>query len=785
MTAIIKPHLLRSTALAWLLAASACSGGGGGGGVGSTPTPTPAPAPAPAPAPTPTPTPTPVPTPTPTGYDTAEYRATVGAVSANALAAYQVAATGLGIKVAVIDSGIDLQSQEFGDRISAASAPVAGNATIDDEGGHGTAVAFTIAGRRNGAGTHGIAFDATLIVARADTPGSCADSSGDGCSFGDSAIAKGIDLARTSGARVINISLGGEAANSIVIDAVNRATAAGIIIVVSAGNDYDTHPDTAVDPDPFAQFANLAQARGLVIIAGSVGANNARTPGGDAISAFSNRAGNSIAHYLTAVGESVRAPGLNDTAFSWSGTSFSAPQIAGAAALLAQAFPNLTGAQIVDILYQSARDAGAVGDDAIYGQGVLDLTKAFSPLGTSSVAGTHSVVSFSLNAMLSAPMGDARQGALGTVILDGYKRAFAIDLATTIDRSGPARTLTGMLQSQQRNYSAGLGGMTVAVTIAPVSGGASVSRMTLSGGQAEQARAIAGIVTRRMGSDASFAIGFAEGGATLTAQLAGRAEPAFLVARDPLQSQGFDSSIQGSTAVRQQFGAFGLTAAVESGKVLTRNADAMPALQSRYLRSGYDRASLALDRRLGGLRLGLTGTRLAEYDTVLGARFGDALGATRATSWFLDAAARWDMGAGWMIGGSYRQGWTLADVRGGLTGTGLIRTNAFAGDIGKYGVLGRSDSIGLRIAQPLRVARGGIDLRLPTYYDYDTLSVTQWSTQRLNLAPTGREIDMEARYGFPVAGGAVQTNLFLRKAPGNFAALSDDMGGAMRYSVAF
>jgi hypothetical protein len=309
--------------------------------------------------------------------------------------------------------------------------------------------------------------------------------------------------------------------------------------------------------------------------------------------------------------------------------------------------------------------------------------------------------------------------------------------------------------------------------------------MTLSGGQAEQARAIAGVVAKRLGSSASFAFGFAEGGATLTAQLAGRAEPAFLVARDPLQGQGFDSSIKGSTAMRQQFGSLGLTAAVESGQVLTRNADAMPALLNRYQRYGYDRASLALDRRFGGLNVGLTGTRLAEYDTVLGAHFGEALGGTRATSWFLDAAARWDMGAGWMLGGSLRQGWTMADVRGGLTGSGLIRTNAFAADMGKYGVFGRHDSFGLRVAQPLRVARGGIDLRLPTFYNYDTLSVTEWSTQRLNLAPGGREIDMEARYGFPILGGAVQTNLFWRKDPGNFAALSDDMGAALRYSVAF
>jgi len=157
----------------------------------------------------------------------------------------------------------------------------------------------------------------------------------------------------------------------------------------------------------------------------------------------------------------------------------------------------------------------------------------------------------------------------------------------------------------------------------------------------------------------------------------------------------------------------------------------------------------------------------------------------QATSWFLDAGLRWEMGQGWTLGGSLRKGWTMADVRGGLSGNGSIRTNAFAGDIGKTGIFGRFDSFGLRLAQPLRVASGGIDLRLPTNYDYDTLSVSEWTTQRLNLAPTGREIDLEARYGLPLWGGGLQTNLFWRKDPGNYADLSDDVGGALRWSTEF
>lgn len=784
-SAVLSSRLLQSAVLVGVVTVAACSGGGGSG-VGSTPTPPAAATPTPTPAPTPNPTPAPAPTPTPTptaNFDTAEYRASAGAVSANALVAYQRGATGAGIKVGVVDSGINVGSAEFPGRIAPESANVAGGTTIDDEGGHGTAVAFTIAGRRNDAGTQGIAFDATLVVARADTPGSCATASSgtdaSGCSFADSAIARGIDLAVGAGARVINVSLGGSAPAQSVVNAVNRATSAGVVIVISAGN------DGTADPDPFAQVANRGEARGLVIIAGSVAANDSRNPGADAISSFSDRAGNSTAHYLAAVGERVRAPDQNNVPYLWSGTSFASPQIAGAVALLAQAFPTLTGAQIVAILYASARDAGAAGVDAVYGQGVLDVTRAFQPIGSTSLAGTHSAASLGSNAILSAPIGDARQGALGAVILDGFDRAFAIDLARTITRSGPSRDLGAALQSRMRNYTSTFGGVSVALTVAPSDHGASVSRLYLSDAQATRARAIAGTVAGRLGSTAQFAVGFSQGGAALTAQLSGRRDPAFLVAPDAVSGSGFESGVRASSALRRQFGAYGLTVAVENGDVLARNPDAIEPLRYRYRRFGYDRATLALDRRFERLSVALAGTQLRESATVLGAHFGDALGATRATSWFLDGTARFEAGHGWSFGGAVRQGWTLADVQGGISGGGLMRTNAYAADIGKDGLLDRGDSFGVRVAQPLRVSHGGIDLRLPTAYDYDTLAVSDYTVQRLNLAPTGREIDVEARYAHGLWSGSLQTNLFLRRNPGNFAALGDDLGAALRWSVAF
>ncbi|MEI9853053.1 MAG: S8 family peptidase [Sphingomonas sp.] len=791
MRSAIRRRLGHGTAMAALLLVVAC--GGGSGGVSPTPAPPPAPAPTstptptpPAPTPTP-PAPTPTPAPSPGFYDTAEYRATVGAVSMHALAAYDRNATGAGVKVGVIDSGIDLQSAEFGDcgggigtggcRISAASRDTAGNPTIDDEAGHGTAIAFTIAGRRNGAATHGVSFDATLVVMRADKPGSCATADADdddsGCTFNNSDIAEGIDFARTAGARVINISLGGGTPSAGALAAMERATAAGVILVLAAGNEGDPNPDafTSGATDP-------AVGHGLIVIAGSVGAN-------DVISSFSNRAGTGQNAYLAAVGENVRAPDNTNTAFLWSGTSFSAPQISGAIALLAQAFPNLTGAEIVAILYASARDAGAAGTDPIYGRGILDLTRAFMPIGSMHVAGSRAPASASVNASLSAPMGDARQGPLAAVALDAFDRAYAMDLTATVGRQGPGRRLPALMAARDRGFTVGIGGARLAVTLAPAGDSIRMRQLALTGGDAAVARALAASVSGRLGSRAQFAIGASESGTALAGRLAGRAEPAFLVARDPVNTSGFDVDPAAAAAVRRSFGPWGVTLAGEYGAVLTRRDSQFPTLQWRPERFGYGRTTIGIDRRFGGLGLGLVATRLAEADTLLGARFTGALGAARADSVFIDLGTRWEPGGGWTLGGSLRRGWTFAHLRGGIAGSGTIRTGGFAADIGRLGVFGAGDRLGIRVAQPLRVSSGAIALMLPAGWDYASESVTGWRDTRINLAPRGREIDYEIAYSRPLWAGDVSGNLFVRRDPGHIAALPDDYGAAIRFTFGF
>src|SRR5206468_5783219 len=109
-----------------------------------------------------------------------EYQASNYSVAASAIAAYNAGATGQGIKIGIVDSGVNGSLSEFAGRIDPASGDVVGTRGVSDEGGHGTAVTAVAAAARNSSNTMGVAFNATIVSERADTVGSCAQK--DGCS---------------------------------------------------------------------------------------------------------------------------------------------------------------------------------------------------------------------------------------------------------------------------------------------------------------------------------------------------------------------------------------------------------------------------------------------------------------------------------------------------------------------------------------------------------------------------------------------------------------------------
>ena len=739
------------TGAALLLALlSGCGGDSSPGVVASTPVP--------APAPTAAPTPAPVPSPAPAvNYNTAEYQRSNAAVQAQAITAYNNGATGQGVLVGVIDSGVNASSPEFAGRISPLSGDFAGSRGIGDEGGHGTAVSDVLLGGKDDSGIHGVAFNATLLVLRTDTPGSCVTaamgSSDGGCSHNDNAIAAGLDAATAARARVVNISLGGSPPNSKLRDAIDRATAAGTIIVISAGNDGVTSPTAAANPDMLAQVANEPIAHGLVLIAGSVDPS-------DTLSDFSNKAGNGAAHYLAALGRRVRAVDQTGTAYLYSGTSFSAPAVAGAVALLAQAFPSLTPAQIVSLLYRSATDLGATGVDTTYGNGELNIARAFQPQGSTSIGKTAIAVSLTNNATLGAAMGDAGQGSLGAVIRDSYGRDFAVDLGTTVRRTVPQTMLAAALTQTSRTFAAEGRRASVAVSLAD----AAPQPLMLSSADARRASLLAGAASFEVTKTLHLGIGGGRGADGLAPAPQDVSTPAFLIADHSLQR-----APQAAFALRQRLGGIAVTIAAESGDMqLWQTSDFGPRADG-VRRYGYSTLTAGGDTTLGPVALSGKISRLDERATVLGGQLGAALGGSGAVTCFADVGVTFTPVRNWRFDAAYRQGWTRLSANE-VRGLSTLGTRALSIGGTRDQVLVAGDRLSVRYMEPLRVTSGGLDL---LYSD------------PLSLTPKGRERDWEGVYTRPLGTGVLSLNAYLRQQPGNFASAPRDVGAAVRYGFAF
>lgn len=718
------------------------------------------------------PPPPPPPPPSTTDFNTPEYQRSNAATKISAITAYTAGATGQGITAAVIDSGVNPALAEFSGKLSPASRDVAGSRGLGDEDGHGTSVSAVLLGAKNDSDTHGVAFNATLLALRTDTPGSCANTSADGgCSHSDQNIATALDIAVANGAKVVNLSLGGSAPNSTLRAAMSRATAAGTIIVISSGN------DGLANPDDFALVANDPLARNLIIVAGGVDDANA-------ISVFStggsNQAGTAANHYVVALANRVRTINETGAAVLASGTSYAAPAVAGTVALLAQAFPNLTSAQIVDLILKSARDLGATGVDSVYGYGLVDIASAFSARGSTSVAGTLAPVSLTDNGTLSAPMGDASLTGLSTVFQDVYGRAYRADLAGTFNRAHSGGGLWSALNPQGQTAGMGFGETGIALSISGDVRHGQPGPLALTSRDQQTARAMAGWVVSRLSRDTSFAMGFARSSGALIDQMALRKASQFLLAEAAGSNFGFRSTQGYSGAIRHEIGDFGLSVGWDKGNALVWSQ----ALRHRYDRLPYTAASVSLDRRFGPMELGLTAAQLDERETVLGARFGALFGRPGATTRFLSANVSLDAPSGWTLRGQWRQGWTRIGAGGVRPSSDHLMSTAWSFDATRDDLFARGDSFGVRLAQPLRVESGGLGLDLPITWDYATSSADT-ALQRVSLAPKGRELDAEMRYALPLWAGSLSTSLFWRNEPGHYASAPDDLGAAVQFAMPF
>ncbi len=279
-----------------------------------------------------------------------------------------------------------------------------------DEQGHGTSVAGVIGAHANNrTGIAGLAYDCKLVALRAfDATGNAEEDD----------VAAALLYAALNNVRVVNMSFGDVVDSPVIRDAIRVAASFGCVLVSSAGNTGTTSRQYPAGYDD-------------VIVVASTGETDLRSP-------FSST-GSLLT--LSAPGQAITTTAAGNRYRTVQGTSFASPYVAAAAAMLLEQRPTRTADEIRGILCESSVDLGEPGWDPFYGAGRLRVDAALDMPGASIVR-------------IDAPSNEeeidhATQSAIniiGTATSTSFS-AYAIDIGTGIE---PTSWTTLVRSSEQR-----------------------------------------------------------------------------------------------------------------------------------------------------------------------------------------------------------------------------------------------------------------------------------------------------------------------------------------------
>jgi subtilisin family serine protease len=359
-------------------------------------------------------------------FCTSEFNAQYGLVTTKAYEAFDDGYDGDGIKVAVLDGGFDTSHADLDANI------ITGYDEEDDDntpnaeshnatmGGHGTHVAGIIAAEKNGTGMMGIAYNASIMPIKIFQ---------DSGTFVTGGINNSIDYATDNGAIALNNSWGSSRTVNATCSGVScyvvvpaesstggftadeRTAWASVasdnnVVVFAAGNNgmnsvngkvkayrssddaYITSYDAQVVVDALSDVSYVNRSTQEAQYGVNVSAvaenwlNVVALDNTNTIASYSNACGNTKAYCIAAPGSSIYSTVPTDLVASgydtYNGTSMAAPHVSGAIAVMKEKWPNLTGAQIVDLIIGSATDLGASGVDEVYGVGMLNMAGAMT-----------------------------------------------------------------------------------------------------------------------------------------------------------------------------------------------------------------------------------------------------------------------------------------------------------------------------------------------------------------------------------------------------------------------
>ena len=268
---------------------------------------------------------------------------------------------GTGIKVAVIDTGIDYTHPDLDTNYKGGFDFVNNDTDPRDDAGHGTHCAGIVAAVDNEEGVIGVAPEAHLYAVKV------LNSGGSG-SISD--VVEGIEWAINNDMQVISMSLGSDSDSTALHDACDEAYNAGIVVIAAAGNDYKSYISDTVDYP--ARYDS-------VIAVAATDINNERA-------SFSST-GPDVE--LAAPGVNINSTLMGGGYGTKSGTSMAAPHVSGTAALIlasdemiwmSSGYTNgddiWTNVEVRNVLANTAYDLGDPGRDELYGFGLVDADEA-------------------------------------------------------------------------------------------------------------------------------------------------------------------------------------------------------------------------------------------------------------------------------------------------------------------------------------------------------------------------------------------------------------------------
>lgn len=283
----------------------------------------------------------------------------------------QVSRAAVAVTIGVVDSGADITAPDIQAKQASTYNAIDGSADVRDTVGHGTFVASLAAGSAsNGEGVAGIAGESRLIVVKASSHGL----------FTDFELAAAIIHAVDRGARVINLSLGGTRYSPTEQRAILYAASKDVLLVAAAGNEF-LQGNPVEYPAALLQPVGSNGQGGIGLSVGATTMTGERAPFSNTGSYISLAApGDNVFGALSKSAPAKRwprvpLPGSAAGLYGYSsGTSFAAPQVAGAAALVWGANSLLSARQVADVLKETASGHGAWNPEL--GYGVIDIAAA-------------------------------------------------------------------------------------------------------------------------------------------------------------------------------------------------------------------------------------------------------------------------------------------------------------------------------------------------------------------------------------------------------------------------